>query len=212
MHKRFSEKGMVQRATPLVFGALRLAKERCRFTHELSVGHSIADLVILRTRSTPLWPSAPLTMTESAILSCLRRLGQAHVDTIAESIFLRAAQVRNLLLGRLSTWKLARSKDETVFRPSTCWVARSEVIAVEAKLTRWRDALEQAVVYRRYADRVYVLLPAESAVVAVEHKDTFLAEGVGLLSYSSDRVCRIFSSQKATEHTWHREFALSRIR
>jgi hypothetical protein len=212
MPRRISERGMVRRATPLVFEALSLSKDRCRFTHELSVGHSIADLVILHTRNTPLWPSAPLTIAESAILSCLRLLKEADIDTIAESVFLRAAQVRTLLLGRLSAWKLARTKDKAVFRSSTCWVDRSEVIAVEAKLTRWREALAQAAVYRRYADRVFVLLPAGSAELAAEHKDSFLTKGVGLLSYDSGTVYRVFSSQKATEHAWHREFALSRIR
>lgn len=212
MPKRVSERTMVRRATPMVFGALHLCQDACRFIHELTVGHSTADLVILRAKRTSLWPGAPLSITECSILSCLRRHGEAHVDTIAKEVYMRPTSVQSLLLGRLSAWGLARSTDERLFRPSTTWVDRSELIAVEAKLTRWREALAQAAVYRRYADRAYVLLPAERAEMAVEHRFSFIERGVGLLSYDSTGVRRIFSSPKVTEHTWHREFAISRVR
>src|SRR4051794_8030743 len=74
--KTTTERRMVIKATPLVFSALRLSPAECRFTHELTVGLSIADLVILRTRCARLWPEAPLSIAESAVLSSLRKLGQ----------------------------------------------------------------------------------------------------------------------------------------
>jgi hypothetical protein len=52
----------------------------------------------------------------------------------------------------------------------------------------------------------------ESAIVAARHKDVFTEAGVGLLSFGDGKVVRVFSSAKAKEHTWHREFAISRIR
>jgi hypothetical protein len=209
---KITERRLVHRATPLVFGALRLPQEECRFVYELTVGASIADLVILRAKRVHLWPEAPLSIAESSVYSALRRLGTAHVDTIAKSIYMRVEAVRKILLGRLASWLLVRGKKDGSFRATTSWVDSSDVVAIEAKLTRWREALAQATTYRRYADRVFVLLPMESAKIAVEHKDIFLEHGVGLLSYDSSGVYRMFSCPRAREHTWHREFALSRIR
>jgi hypothetical protein len=56
--------------------------------------------------------------------------------------------------------------------------------AVELKLTRWRDALQQAVIYQLCADYVYVALPA--AIVARVDFNQFKAAGVGLLAVHTD--------------------------
>lgn len=211
MRARVTERRLVRKATPLVFDALRLCRSECRFVHELTVGRSIADLVILRRRRLQLWPEAPLTVNESAVLSALRHLGTSPLDTIAKAVYMRVEAVERILLGRLASWSLVRRKADGCFRATATWVGTSDIFAVEAKLTRWREALAQASVYRRYADRVFVLLPMESAEIATAHKATFLERGVGLLSYDQGGVYRVFSCPRATEHTWHREFALSRI-
>lgn len=211
MAKQLTERRMVRRATPMLFDALRLAQQACNFTHELAVGYSIADIVILRTSRAAIRPGAPLSVNECAILSCLRQLGEAHLETISQSVYLQTDAVRSLLLGRLATWRLAYCERGDVFRPSVGWVNKSELIAVEAKLTRWRDALVQAATYLRYANRSYVLLPEEMARTASEYKGDFLNERVGLLSYNGTGVIRIIPAPKLTDHTWHREFAISRI-
>lgn len=210
---RITEKHLVRKATPQVLEALRLTNDQCSVVHELTVGHSIADIVILRRAGAAccLWPEGPLSVVESAILSSLRRLGTSSADEIAQDVFMQAEPVRLLLLGRLSNWSLVRNHAGG-FRTSKAWVSQSEIIAIEAKLTRWRDAIDQAVAYRRYADRSFVLLPMENAVIAAQHKDAFTKAGVGLLAYGDGRVVRVFPSPKAKEHTWHREFAMSRIR
>lgn len=211
--KRFTERNMVRRATPRVLETLRLEQSQCRIAHELTVGRSIADIVILRRTDAvgSFWPEGPLSVAESAILSSLRRLGSANVDVIAKEIFMNSEPVRRLLLGRLSSWCLVRNHDGN-FKTSKAWVSQSEIIAIEGKLTRWRKAIDQAAAYRRYADRAFVLLPMKNAVIAAQHKDAFTEAGVGLLSYGNGSVMRIFPAPKTTEHAWHREFAISRIR
>lgn len=206
-----SEKRMVRKATPQILTALRLDQDQCRVAHELTVGHSIADIVILRTNATTsLWPEGPLSVVESAILSSLRRLGTADVELIAKEVFMNAEPVRRSLLGRLSSWSLVQNR-EGEFKSSKAWVSRSEIIAIEAKLTRWRDAIAQAEAYRRYADRAFVLLPMDVAEIASRHRDAFTEAGVGLLAYDDGTVVRVIPSPKVKEHTWHREFAISRI-
>ena len=57
-----------------------------------------------------------------------------------------------------------------------------EVIAIEAKLSRWRNALKQAKKYQLLADKVYVAVPEKVARNALKKKHQFKESGVGLIS------------------------------
>jgi hypothetical protein len=61
------------------------------------------------------------------------------------------------------------------------------LVAFEAKLARWRDALHQAYRTRCFAHRAYVVLPAGAARVAVQHESEFNRRRVGLCAVSSER-------------------------
>ncbi|MCC6678884.1 MAG: hypothetical protein IT436_17295 [Phycisphaerales bacterium] len=145
------------------------------------------------------------------MLSTLRRLGSARPETIGRHVFMSADEVRDLLEGRLSEWRLVKSRERGIVEVRASWVQAAEVIAVEAKLTRWRDALAQATAYRRYADRAFVLLPKPSADLAIQHESAFRAAGVGLMAYDAQGVACMIASRKARLHSWHREYALSRV-
>jgi hypothetical protein len=66
-----------------------------------------------------------------------------------------------------------------------------EIVAFEAKLTKWRDALHQAYRARCFAHRSYVLLPTPAARAAVLHEWEFLRRRVGLCSLESGRDIQI---------------------
>jgi hypothetical protein len=55
-----------------------------------------------------------------------------------------------------------------------------QVIAVEAKLKKWRIALQQAYRNRCFANLSYVLLPTDSAMLAYNHREEFDLRGVGI--------------------------------
>jgi hypothetical protein len=208
---RITERGLVRRATPRLLEVLRFCAHECRISHELPIGSSIADLVILRSRAARNWPDAPLTLAESVVLSALRQRGTARIDAISRDVFLSAGAVRRILAGRLADWGLVRPRDRGMVKAQASWVTASEIVAIEAKLTRWREALAQAVAYRRYADRAFVLLPQASAMTAILHKDAFRSAGVGLISYDSSELQCLIGCRRTRLHTWHREYALSRL-
>ena len=54
------------------------------------------------------------------------------------------------------------------------------VLAFEGKLSRWRDALHQAYKNTCFADRSYVLLPKEVALLAQRYMTEFYRRGIGL--------------------------------
>lgn len=65
--------------------------------------------------------------------------------------------------------------------------AAQETYAVELKLTKWRRALEQALVYQLCSDYVYLALPA-SSILPVD-VDLLSRHDVGLISVGTDRSC-----------------------
>lgn len=54
------------------------------------------------------------------------------------------------------------------------------VIAFEAKLTKWREALQQAYRNTCFAHRSYVVLPKETALLAYRHAAAFDRRRVGI--------------------------------
>lgn len=72
-----------------------------------------------------------------------------------------------------------------------------EVIAVEAKLTRWRDALQQAYRNTCFAHWSYVLLPARTAKIAERHRNAFERRGVGLCTVINGELMILHPAPKA---------------
>ncbi len=61
-----------------------------------------------------------------------------------------------------------------------------EVIAFEAKLTKWKDAMHQAYRTQSFANRSYVVLPPLTAQIAISHEFEFRRRRVGLCTISQD--------------------------
>lgn len=62
------------------------------------------------------------------------------------------------------------------------------LIALEAKLHRWRAALQQAYRNTAFAHESYVLLPRRTALRAVKNLDDFLKRNVGLMICDEDGI------------------------
>jgi hypothetical protein len=86
-----------------------------------------------------------------------------------------------------------------------------EIIAIEAKLTRWKKALNQAVSYLRFADESYVVLPQSHARKAIEAREDFRAAGVGLWVVTESDIIEEVGATRSRNHDWQREFVYSRI-
>jgi hypothetical protein len=66
---------------------------------------------------------------------------------------------------------------------STGWLDSLEIVAIEIKLSRWREALWQAREYFQFADRSYVAIDAGRVEVTSTILDEFIATGVGLIAF-----------------------------
>lgn len=68
------------------------------------------------------------------------------------------------------------------------------VIAVEAKLKNWKQALKQASRYKKFAQLSYVLLDENSIKPALSNIESFFSSNIGLMSLSESGEITIYFS------------------
>lgn len=84
-----------------------------------------------------------------------------------------------------------------------------DVIAFEAKLKKWKIALQQAYRNKCFADISYVLLPKDEVRIASQYLDEFERREVGLCSISDDEVNILFPAKRTKPlQPWLRHRAL----
>ena len=179
---------------------------------EVNVGRSIADLVLVigpNNDASP--PAVCLSVAESVILAALRQWGPTRIDLLELRCGIERQGLRQGALDRLSrTGILLRERGGRVALATDC-VESATIIAIEAKLTKWRAALDQALLYRRYADRAYVLLPANNAQSAIRAKAEFAEAGVGLLIATDTEINNVVEAESGASHDWRRDFVYFRL-
>lgn len=95
-------------------------------------------------------------------------------------------------LAECSPWGSVSTSLEFFYqRDKTDVVAVNEkglVIAFEAKLIKWKEALQQAYRNTCFAHRSYVVLPKETALLAHRHTRAFNQRRVGICYVEEERV------------------------
>lgn len=96
------------------------------------------------------------------------------------------------LVSRASPWDFTCHMQEFEYSTGRTDVvaatAEGLLIAFEAKLTRWRDALAQAYKNRAFANISYVVMPLAAAEKSAQYAAEFEKYGVGLCTIRNDRV------------------------
>ena len=67
----------------------------------------------------------------------------------------------------------------------------ADIVAYEGKLTNWRRALHQAMTYRSFSHRVWVVMPMSGAGNAKKLESVFRANGIGLIAVKEDGTTHI---------------------
>lgn len=184
----------------------------CFIDREVGVGSSIADLVLLIGPSDLPRPTlSTVSVAESVILAALRQWGPTRIDLLEIRCGFERQGLRQGALKRLTkSGTLLRERGGRVTLAPE-YVHGAKIVAIEAKLTKWRDALDQAVLYRRYADESFVLLPAENAGAAIKARAGFEDAGVGLLVVSGEKIVTVFDAAPSTKHDWRRDYVYFRL-
>lgn len=162
--------------------ALEIAPGRgVRVIREPMIGSVIPDLLLgsWLAGDAPRVPPR-LTWVDAHVCARLEGGGPASMQEITRRLHLSpaaaAASERRLRRRGL----VEPAEDGTLRLAETFATGRADVVAVEAKLTRWQDAVAQAASYLTFADRALVVLDGNRMRAWDAPADAAEAHGVGL--------------------------------
>lgn len=138
----------------------RFESPRVRMRHQLQIGAEIPDFVVTLASA----GAAPrISAIDSAIVAQLLDDGVLNTTSIASRLYTQTQRVTTCLarLRRAGLVVESASDKWTLTAKAGDDLLNSRVIAIEAKLTRWKDALAQAVSYQRFANLSFVALPLD---------------------------------------------------
>lgn len=204
----YREADLVKQAMPAVERRLAERGRVVGLRREMPVMWRQADLVgLVDAGLTGPVPPRPFSYAEADGLRLLRQVGRCSQDRLI------AWGLKPRSLRQFEAYGLIRRDDEGQFRLAAKLFHGLHVTAVEAKLHRWREAIEQAVVYRAYADQAYVLMPEENAKPAIANKREFKKACVGLWTFGDDGLTEVIPAAVQTRGHDFRErpFVISRL-
>jgi len=187
-------------------------RRRWTVAQETQLERLIPDVIAIGTRGRPhLEWTQRLSYTQASILDYLEQAPQPmRAEELAEQLFIRP-HVLSGALSTLSKWKLVRRSSTGELRVSKLTGSNTtEIVAIEAKLARWRDALRQAVEYLAFANRAYVVLDDLTARDKPAAFSEFREWGVGLILRDEATFSRALPARLHTPRSALRILAIAR--
>ena len=191
------------------------------YAEELPVNYRIVDLVFA-----PMQTSIDV-LNNIEYKKSLKKLNMSQLDVL--SIFmtnpkgisihhlnkilrLKPEKIHNDYLNWFLELKLIQRKSKYIYT-STEWasVYPQYVVAVEAKLTKWQEALEQAIYNLNFADYSYVAMD-HSMNFRQDIVDKFINANVGLLSVGENNKVTVIYKPKKNRSFRYSDFRLQRLR
>lgn len=163
-------------------GALNLQDGPFHVLSETQVGTRIPDLLIVCSNTEQGGALPKLSYFDCTIVATTIRAGTVTVETLAETTFSPATEIARRV-DRLVRRGLLTHDDNDRFRFSPrALPTKLRVVAVEAKLTRWKDALAQARTYLAFANEAYVAMPAQTVRRNVSALTACADAGIGVIA------------------------------
>lgn len=106
----------------------------------------------------------------------------------------------------------SRDSGEVALLPGLEVLDSVQLVAIEMKLKRWRDALQQAMDYRSFADEAYVVLDGNQVRLNDEITNAFVANGIGLFLQRNEELENVVTAIPSTPRpSVDRLFALTKL-
>lgn len=184
-HHSASEAALVDRllgSMPTVQAALGHGDNALVVMREFQVGIVVPDIVLVRlpTSGPLLQLRRPLSHFHCCVWSALLRRTPLRAETLARRLFTGVDRIHLALRDLRRADIVAGSEDENASSLDRLLPNEAEVVALEAKLARWRLALRQAQGYLAFSNRVAVALPRNRFDGKKEVLAACRKQGVGL--------------------------------
>ncbi len=181
------------------------------YRREVPMGDRIPDFVCISFKNLSDEDVLPKNCTyrHAAVLATLRQRRRTQPAALAKRLYTDVDRLQPLLKDLIASGAVVENPTGSLSL-SVLWAElRAEVIAVEAKLTRWKDALIQAISHKRYADAAVVAMDAATTPRKASSIQAFADQGVGLCAISPNSAEWIVEPKRREGRGHEREYLLT---
>lgn len=177
------ESEMLPLVKPSLSRVLGLAdSDRVTLLEEPVLSNRIPDLLVGIWKADPgELVRASSTVVEASILAVLEEEGEMEETAVRESLYLHQQSADRAIESLEKQGLVNRTGPTRVALAPGAGARHIEIVAVEAKMRRWKQALKQATDYLGFADRSYVLLDGNQIASTEGIASECAARGIGLL-------------------------------
>lgn len=169
--------------------------ERCVHLKETSVGNVIPDLLFGEWTEELRPLKRNFTLIEARILALLEERDELLESEISQILHLSAPAAARAFRRIQSSGLVLPTRNGKISLDAGCFTKALVVTAVELKLRRWREALDQAVNYLKFANRAYVVLDGDQIGRDEGMIKAFRDSGVGLFMLRAGGLTEIVNAR-----------------
>lgn len=140
------------------------------------------------------------------ILSYLRSSGSVKESTIVK----RLSLPKKIVSSQLEMFQEIGAVGETggVYRMQESWKNLiQEVVSIEAKVSDWKRAAQQAIRNKVFSHYSYIAFP-EKVALRVKDQEVFRNNGLGILSIKDNELVMLKSARKSSSIVWEYYYKL----
>jgi hypothetical protein len=173
------------------------------------VGAGMPDLIVA-TYAPQVIALADVEIADTHVLGYLRAVTRARIDTIAERMDISSRFLIRSLYRLVEAQVVSVSDDTALLLPQHRNLLR-EIVTIEAKVSDWQRAVNQARRNRLFSHRSFVAVPADVAS-RVKTQPVFSQCGIGLLAVDDcGHVAMVRPSRRLSPSVWTYYYHLASV-
>jgi hypothetical protein len=163
---------------------------------ETQVGSCIPDLLLFFHIDDQTRESIQLTYFDASILAAILEAGSIGLPGLSDRLFSRPEELQPKL-DRLVRLELVSVRAGGAYGLRRGVLPQNvRIVAVEAKLSRWRSAIAQAREYFGFANESYIAMPADALRTNVTALDACAKAGVGVIVVDGSGAMVLLEAEK----------------
>ena len=149
---------------------------------EPSICGVIPDILYCHWRTLPqVKIKRPATIIDAHILSVLDERGRCNLIDLCGALYLSESKASESLSRLVRQGQIVAKHGGYYVLAKNASARQATLVAVEMKMSRWREALDQAQSYLKFANLSFVVLDGSQVEASQQIESAFADTGVGLL-------------------------------
>lgn len=180
----------------LLPGCIARVPDRWIHLREPAIGNVVPDLLFGEWRDELRPLKRNFTFVEARVLALLEQHDELQEVEICQMLHLSEPAAARTFKHIEGSGLVIRTTGGKISLDAGGFTRGLIVTAIELKLSRWREALDQATSYLKFADRAYVVLDADRTGRDEEMVESFRASRVGLFMLGAGDLAEVVTAQE----------------